>query len=145
MFLGECLCLLPILARIVYTYLRQVGPVDGARKPLMEMPPDSGIVFTREDGATGARSPQLRYSGEGEGANQGATHAPSDPTTPAPPPEFAGRAINPGELDDDADNLDGETLSGRAIGLFWLPAFCDICGTTLMNVGLLFTPVSIYQ
>lgn len=29
--------------------------------------------------------------------------------------------------------------------LFFLPAFCDICGTTLMNVGLLFTPVSIYQ
>ncbi|SGZ22390.1 BQ5605_C022g09482 [Microbotryum silenes-dioicae] len=32
----------------------------------------------------------------------------------------------------------------RAI-LFWGPACCDICGTTAMNVGLLFVPVSIYQ
>jgi len=29
--------------------------------------------------------------------------------------------------------------------LFWLPAACDLTGTTLMNIGLLFTPVSIYQ
>lgn len=29
--------------------------------------------------------------------------------------------------------------------LFWAPATCDIAGTTFMNVGLLFVPVSIYQ
>lgn len=29
--------------------------------------------------------------------------------------------------------------------LFWAPACCDIVGTTLMNVGLLFVPVSVYQ
>ncbi|KDN44140.1 hypothetical protein K437DRAFT_214889, partial [Tilletiaria anomala UBC 951] len=36
-------------------------------------------------------------------------------------------------------------MQGRAILLFFTPALCDIIGTSLMNVGLLFTPVSIYQ
>lgn len=38
-----------------------------------------------------------------------------------------------------------ERLTGRRILLLWLPAICDLTGTTLMNVGLLYTPVSIYQ
>ncbi|KAK9449304.1 uncharacterized protein V1518DRAFT_373380 [Limtongia smithiae] len=38
-----------------------------------------------------------------------------------------------------------QPLAGRRIYALALPAFCDICGTTLMNVGLFFTPVSIYQ
>ncbi|KAJ3891380.1 hypothetical protein GG344DRAFT_88311 [Lentinula edodes] len=36
-------------------------------------------------------------------------------------------------------------LSGWSILLLWIPAACDLTGTTLMNVGLLYTPVSIYQ
>lgn len=36
-------------------------------------------------------------------------------------------------------------LEGRAIFLLALPAICDICGTTLMNVGLLYVAASIYQ
>ncbi|KAK6363362.1 hypothetical protein TWF730_000796 [Orbilia blumenaviensis] len=36
-------------------------------------------------------------------------------------------------------------LSGVKILLLSLPAICDICGTTLMNVGLLFVAASIYQ
>ncbi|KZT44145.1 hypothetical protein SISSUDRAFT_1013225 [Sistotremastrum suecicum HHB10207 ss-3] len=36
-------------------------------------------------------------------------------------------------------------LTGWRILLLWLPTLCDLTGTTLMNVGLLFTPVSIYQ
>jgi drug/metabolite transporter (DMT)-like permease len=36
-------------------------------------------------------------------------------------------------------------LQGRAITLLALPAICDICGTTLMNVGLLFVVPSVYQ
>ncbi|THU99342.1 hypothetical protein K435DRAFT_855761 [Dendrothele bispora CBS 962.96] len=38
-----------------------------------------------------------------------------------------------------------ESLSGWKILLLWIPAACDLTGTTLMNVGLLYTPVSIYQ
>ncbi|KAJ6455752.1 hypothetical protein C8R45DRAFT_1187434 [Mycena sanguinolenta] len=38
-----------------------------------------------------------------------------------------------------------EQLSGWKVLLLWIPAACDLTGTTLMNVGLLYTPVSIYQ
>ncbi|POS84003.1 hypothetical protein EPUL_002987 [Erysiphe pulchra] len=37
------------------------------------------------------------------------------------------------------------SLKGWKIVLFGLPAICDICGTTLMNVGLLFVAPSVYQ
>ncbi|KAF3937062.1 hypothetical protein ABW19_dt0201797 [Dactylella cylindrospora] len=36
-------------------------------------------------------------------------------------------------------------LSGWKVLLLSLPAVCDICGTTLMNVGLLFVAASVYQ
>ncbi|KAH8833544.1 hypothetical protein DL96DRAFT_444653 [Flagelloscypha sp. PMI_526] len=36
-------------------------------------------------------------------------------------------------------------LRGFNILLLWIPAACDLIGTTLMNIGLLYTPVSIYQ
>ncbi|KAH6681948.1 hypothetical protein B0J14DRAFT_469516 [Halenospora varia] len=36
-------------------------------------------------------------------------------------------------------------LVGKRVFLLSLPAICDICGTTLMNVGLLFVVPSIYQ
>lgn len=36
-------------------------------------------------------------------------------------------------------------LEGLKVSLLALPAICDICGTTLMNVGLLFVVASIYQ
>ncbi len=36
-------------------------------------------------------------------------------------------------------------LKGIKVSLLALPAICDICGTTLMNVGLLFVVASIYQ
>ncbi|RPD65942.1 hypothetical protein L226DRAFT_530075 [Lentinus tigrinus ALCF2SS1-7] len=36
-------------------------------------------------------------------------------------------------------------LHGWKLLLLWFPAACDLTGTTLMNVGLLYTPVSIYQ
>ncbi|KAG6335152.1 hypothetical protein ID866_3936 [Astraeus odoratus] len=38
-----------------------------------------------------------------------------------------------------------EDLKGWNVLLLWFPAACDLTGTTLMNVGLLYTPVSIYQ
>ncbi|KAF9443053.1 hypothetical protein P691DRAFT_779097 [Macrolepiota fuliginosa MF-IS2] len=36
-------------------------------------------------------------------------------------------------------------LEGRNVLLLWIPAACDLTGTTLMNIGLLYTPVSIFQ
>ncbi|KAJ6546507.1 hypothetical protein DFH09DRAFT_1171218 [Mycena vulgaris] len=43
------------------------------------------------------------------------------------------------------NKLAPEQLTGWKILLLWIPAACDLTGTTLMNVGLLYTPVSIYQ
>src|SRR5271163_2604267 len=40
---------------------------------------------------------------------------------------------------------DRRPLEGWKVTLLALPAICDICGTTLMNVGLLFVVASIYQ
>ncbi|KAG8930612.1 hypothetical protein FRC03_010808 [Tulasnella sp. 419] len=39
----------------------------------------------------------------------------------------------------------GLELSGWKRVIFWAPAACDLTGTTLMNIGLLMTPVSIFQ
>ena len=48
--------------------------------------------------------------------------------------------------------MDGESavkermpLTGWKVTMLALPAICDICGTTLMNAGLLFVAASIYQ
>ncbi len=41
--------------------------------------------------------------------------------------------------------LERRPLTGWKITLLALPAICDICGTTLMNAGLLFVAASIYQ
>ncbi|KAJ4488167.1 hypothetical protein J3R30DRAFT_3363644 [Lentinula aciculospora] len=50
------------------------------------------------------------------------------------------------EASPDAKLVPGSlTLSGWKLLLLWIPAACDLTGTTLMNVGLLYTPVSIYQ
>lgn len=45
-------------------------------------------------------------------------------------------------VEDDDERLH---LQGRNLSMLALPAICDICGTTLMNVGLLFVVPSVYQ
>ncbi|KAG6821183.1 hypothetical protein H0H93_005403 [Arthromyces matolae] len=54
----------------------------------------------------------------------------------------------PAESDPQSDTKlhpSSQSLSGWKVLLLWVPAACDLTGTTLMNVGLLYTPVSIYQ
>ncbi|RIA94712.1 integral membrane protein [Glomus cerebriforme] len=41
--------------------------------------------------------------------------------------------------------VEEEEMTGWLVYLFWLPTLCDICGTTLMNVGLIYTTASVYQ
>ncbi|OCF37273.1 integral membrane protein [Kwoniella heveanensis BCC8398] len=50
-----------------------------------------------------------------------------------------------GAAADEAVLDDARALTGWRACWMWFPAFFDICGTTLMNVGLILTPVSIYQ
>jgi hypothetical protein len=53
------------------------------------------------------------------------------------------------QLEEDSDHVSPnkhiQSLQGWKVFLLWIPAACDLTGTTLMNVGLLYTPVSIYQ
>ncbi|PNP48800.1 hypothetical protein TGAMA5MH_00254 [Trichoderma gamsii] len=52
----------------------------------------------------------------------------------------------PNGADDEAPEDDQPSvLRGYRILLLALPAICDICGTTLMNIGLLLVAASIYQ
>ncbi|KAK5664289.1 hypothetical protein OQA88_507 [Cercophora sp. LCS_1] len=53
-------------------------------------------------------------------------------------------ALNGNGANKAAGGTDG-VLSGWRVLLLALPATCDICGTTLMNVGLLLVAASIYQ
>ncbi|KAF8310678.1 hypothetical protein DL93DRAFT_2084265 [Clavulina sp. PMI_390] len=53
--------------------------------------------------------------------------------------------------DDDSLNADDKTtpsripLRGWKIFIMWIPAFFDLTGTVLMLLGLMYTPVSLYQ
>ncbi|EKM83006.1 hypothetical protein AGABI1DRAFT_111536 [Agaricus bisporus var. burnettii JB137-S8] len=60
--------------------------------------------------------------------------------------------VQPVQLQDESeplvakDSQDSDpALEGWKVFLLWIPAACDLTGTTLMNVGLIYTPVSIYQ
>jgi drug/metabolite transporter (DMT)-like permease len=48
-------------------------------------------------------------------------------------------------VDEDGVAREKIPLKGMKVCLLALPAICDICGTTLMNAGLLFVAASIYQ
>jgi drug/metabolite transporter (DMT)-like permease len=49
------------------------------------------------------------------------------------------------KADDEVEIRTPRPLKGLAQLWFLLPTICDLTGTTLMNVGLIYTPVSIYQ
>lgn len=44
-----------------------------------------------------------------------------------------------------SESVNKVVLSGKAILLLWLPSTLDICGTTLMNIGLIYVAASVYQ
>ncbi|ODO09915.1 hypothetical protein I350_02138 [Cryptococcus amylolentus CBS 6273] len=65
---------------------------------------------------------------------------------PTTQPEEYSRVDDHLEEDSEAEDEDaGHVLQGWRMCWMWFPAFFDICGTTLMNVGLILTPVSIFQ
>lgn len=72
------------------------------------------------------------------------------------PTERGYQAVDTNENDDPAADIESNDrtkllnngrsiLKGHRILLLALPAICDICGTTLMNAGLLMVAASIYQ
>jgi hypothetical protein len=66
------------------------------------------------------------------------------PVDTAEPADGASEAT-PAHDNGPAKDVPEDALSGARVLLLSLPAICDICGTTLMNAGLLMVAASIYQ
>jgi hypothetical protein len=124
MFVGEFLCCVPLLWKYRHTPAKTTA-----------LGPDASL-FTR----ILARVPL----GTGPSAPQSYTHV-------------AGYESDDQDDESAVVQLD-DTLSGWRVCWMWFPAFFDsasvgasgltvtaVCGTTLMNVGLILTPVSIFQ
>ncbi|KAJ2773789.1 hypothetical protein IWQ57_001128, partial [Coemansia nantahalensis] len=60
-------------------------------------------------------------------------------------PVIAAAAATADQGDAPAELVALKPISGWATLLMWIPAACDLLGTTLMNVGLFFTSASVYQ
>lgn len=133
MFLGETLCLVPVF--IMFLYHRFIKRARWT-KMLKQGVEGSGneYVPVRTSSPDGTPRNSLDHNASGNGDEQ--TQA-LLPTTL--------RRTRSEDVVATADDDSGEEMTTAAASLFFMPALCDICGTTLMNVGLLFTPVSIYQ
>ncbi|GAA6055739.1 hypothetical protein JCM3770_006133 [Rhodotorula araucariae] len=130
MFLGETFCL------IAFTF------INSRLNPLRVVQRRRASAAAREAALSGSRlsAPPLSrtndYSDSALSLQQepllGDPDVESGASTPIKP-EGALRMQEDGKLD------------WRKALLFWTPAACDILGTTCMNIGLFFVPVSIYQ
>ncbi|ORX37175.1 hypothetical protein BD324DRAFT_625068 [Kockovaella imperatae] len=81
----------------------------------------------RKDGKSFPGRVLAAWPGDGSASTEGYNQVAQDEGEVAPKPDFE------------------ERLTGWKVCLLWFPAFFDICGTTLMNVGMILCPVSIYQ
>lgn len=106
MFVGELMCLVPILLRPLYTRLRGAQPASSSSVVYSPLPQQEEDDFSDNEDAVAVQHSST-----------------SKPLT------------QEGQL----------PMTGIHQALFLFPAVCDIAGTTLMNVGLILTPVSIYQ
>jgi drug/metabolite transporter (DMT)-like permease len=128
MFVGEAACWLVVVINIVYQRLRSrsTGARENAYRPMVT----EGV----EEHGQGGTVENEPYS-DNTTASQAVLHPNVDPTN------IVAKALT------DADHLalEREPLTGKKVMLLAGPAICDILGTTLMNVGLLFLAASIYQ
>ncbi|KAJ2659789.1 hypothetical protein IWW48_003304 [Coemansia sp. RSA 1200] len=96
----------------------------------------------RDDGGRDGYMPIAEPSDENESSN--ARIAEDVPTTDALPV-----TASVGAEEQPTDALAAEAqlkpISGWTTLWMWIPAVCDLMGTTLMNVGLFFTTASVYQ
>lgn len=124
MFVGEAGCWLVVFLQFLYLRMRGVSyttPIDE-----IEYEP---VGTTDRDG------PNADASDEEAEGDLSASQTLVDPTNIVAKPA----------LDAEAEHRERQPLTGWKVVLLALPAICDICGTTLMNVGLLFVAASIYQ
>ncbi|GAB7351193.1 hypothetical protein MBLNU459_g1635t2 [Dothideomycetes sp. NU459] len=121
MFIGEAGCWLVVLGSFLYR--RYVSPSLTT--------PAQDIAYEPVNGEDGSEVVRHRH----EGTYDEGFEPPADPTNIVAKP-FA---------DAEMEESERIPLAGWRVILLALPACCDIAGTTLMNVGLLFVAASIYQ
>lgn len=125
MFLAE----LGVGLVVLYTHLVQKYYNKARRQQYQQIPGDDAATASSSDDTL------LAYSSATDTAA-------TDPASPAP--KDNGEVAVPLSAHDAADAA-RIPLTGKRVFLLAIPATCDILGTTLMNVGLLLVPVSIYQ
>ena len=124
MFIGESGCWLVVLISFL---LRRFN----LSKSLKESA-DGDIQYQRVETDD---SPTDTAQTEDETAGLSSSQTLVDPTNVVAKPLIDGNALG----------AERRPLKGLKVFLLALPAMCDICGTTLMNVGLLHVAASIYQ
>lgn len=127
MFIGEMGCWLVVFLH--YLYKRYIS---SSSAPLLH-----GGYAPVNGGASDAASP--RHSSDDE---ERPSHDLSQSITSLPPPASSA-AVAKSLLP--SSSSPRRELSGARVLYLAIPACCDITGTTLMNVGLLFVAASIYQ
>ena len=93
----------------------------------------------------GARTLHVRYRNGKTSSHTGYQPIDNQSAQNADADSIASPLLSPSSRLTPSPNPKAAFLKGWRIGLFSLPAVCDICGTTLMNAGLLFIAASIYQ
>ena len=89
---------------------------------------------------------QILYQPINPTDNETEAEDPENTSTPTPLRRRSTQEAAPPVLKSLLPNHDDRTpLRGWKVAILALPACCDIAGTTLMNVGLLFVAASIYQ
>nr|POE88055.1 uncharacterized protein c12g12.12 [Quercus suber] len=124
MFVGESGCWLVVLAGYLLRRARRSSSNHGNYQP----------VAGGQDGDDGLENPDEDEDEEIEEAMTGSQ------TLVDPSNVFAKPLI-----DGEDQITQRKPLMGWRVCVLALPAICDICGTTLMNAGLLFVAASIYQ
>lgn len=120
MFLGETLCLLVFLVMARVSNPRRTRAVAAAKSAAEA----SRLASDRSDPQSRADESAIQFNHSDISLHDENSYD------------------SAGEQPDDA----GTAIAGwKKAALFWLPSTFDIIGTTLMNIGLLFLPVSVYQ
>jgi drug/metabolite transporter (DMT)-like permease len=128
MFVGESGCWIVVFVGYLYRLLRrptETTPIDEIAYEPVRDEGDSDDEPEGDDGET--------VSAAAAAAALTSSQTLVDPTNIIAKPVF------------DAEHRQRVPLTGWKVILLAAPAICDICGTTLMNVGLLFVAASIYQ
>lgn len=131
MFIGEAGCWLVVFASYLINRLRY-GSSRGqtAYQPVETRDDDDDHDEDTE------RRPRDSDSSEAAAGDLSSSQTLVDPTN----------VVAKSLVDNEGNDVEGRRpLEGWNVTLLALPAMCDICGTTLMNVGLLLVAASIYQ